>query len=221
MEKRKTIIFCRVSSSGQSNNRQRMLLEKEAERRGLEVVGVIEEQLSGATKAENRPAIQELLKKARNKEMDCILIAELSRLGRTREVLSIIEELTTANVNLIIQDLGIESLSEDGKPSLVADILTSIINVMNKSERSTLIERVVSGIRTAQRNGVHCGRPKDSKETAEKFLKKHSKVVRDLKAGLSIRKAAKLHSISPVTATKILKTLRELNLNKQHDRTGI
>lgn len=214
MEKNRAILFCRVSSISQSNQRQLLDLEKEAEKRGLHVVGVITEKISGATKVASRSAIQELLQKARNKEMNKVLISELSRLGRTREVLSIIEELSTHKVSLIIQDMGIETLTEDGKPSLVADILTSIINVMNKSERSTLIERVVSGIRAAQKNGIHCGRPKNSHESVEKFLRKHSRVVRDLKAGLSIRKVSKLHSISPVTAIKISKTLRGLTLNK-------
>ena len=199
----RVLLYVRVSSEIQSYSRQIVDLQKEADKRNLVVVGVIKEKISGATKIAERPPIQELLEKAKRKEIDKVLISELSRLGRTREVLSVIEELSACKVSLIIQDMGIETLQSDGKPSVVADILTSVINIMNKSERTTLIERVTSGIRAAQLRGVHCGRPKASQESPERFLKKHSKIVKDLKANISVRKIALIHTVSPVTVMKV------------------
>jgi DNA invertase Pin-like site-specific DNA recombinase len=212
MDKNRTQLLLRVSSLGQCNDRQQTNLEKEAKKRGLAIVGVTKEKISGATKISEREGIQEILSKARRNEIDKVMITELSRLGRTREVLSVIEELSSFGVSLIIQDMGIETLDNEGKPSFVADILTSIINVMNKAERTTLIERVVSGIRAAQAKGTHCGRPKDSKESPEKFLKKHSRIVKDLKAGISTRRIARLNNCSPVTVSKVSAILKQMTL---------
>lgn len=207
MEQRTVIVFARVSSKNQSCDRQIEDLKKYSSARGLDVVKVICETISGATKLSERSAISDLIASIRIHHPKYVAVTELSRLGRTREVLELIELLHNHKVSLLIQDLNLETLDKEGRPSFMAELLTSIINVMNKSERSSLIERVVSGIRAAQERGIHCGRPKNSQETQEEFLSKYKKVIKDLRNGLSIRKASKLHNLSPVTVCKISKLI--------------
>lgn len=212
MERNRVLLFVRVSSEAQDHSRQVNDLTAYVEKKGLSITKVIKEKISGAVKIKERTSIQELIHAVEKGEVDYIAITELSRLGRTREVLQLIEFFNEKKVCLLIQDLNLETLDKEKKPSFVSEILTSIINVMNKAERSSLIERVTSGIRAAKARGVHCGRSKGSCESTEKFLKKHSKIVRELKAGLSVRKIAKLYEVSPVTVMKVSNTLKQVTL---------
>lgn len=202
--KNRALIIVRVSSEEQDYQRQIHDLTRFAEQRGLHVIGTISEKISGATKNEYRQGIQELLKRAKAKEFDKLLISELSRLGRNAfEVQKIIEELSDLNISIVVQNLNIETLDTTGKRNPMVDLMLAIINQFSQMELSFLKTRINSGIAKAKAAGVHCGRKKGSITSEDVLRKKYSKVILDIKAGISIRKAAKIHNISVNTVQRV------------------
>jgi DNA invertase Pin-like site-specific DNA recombinase len=166
-------------------------------------VRLSENGVSGALPNEKRTVLQELLKKARDREFEIVLISELSRIGRSAfEVSKVIEELISLNVNVFIQNLNIETLP-NGKRSPMTDLLIAIVNQFSQMERTTLIERINSGIAKARSLGVRIGRPPDSSKSPEQFLKEYSGVAKDLERGLPLRKVALLNNVSVNTVQKV------------------
>jgi DNA invertase Pin-like site-specific DNA recombinase len=204
MKNNRTLLAVRVSSELQDFQRQIDDLTVYAESRGLNIIGVISEKISGATKNEHRAGVQELLKRANSKEFDKLLISELSRLGRNAfEVQKIIEELSGLGISIVIQNLNMETLDTSGKRNSMVDLMLAIISQFSQMELRFLKERINSGIAKAQANGVHCGRKVGTKVPADAMKKKYSKVILDLKGGVSIRKVAKIHSISINTVQRV------------------
>ncbi len=70
-------------------------------------------------------------------------------------------------------------------------------------EGEVLRERIMSGMEEARRRGKKIGRPQGSPEESESFLKKYPSVVRHLKAGISLRKTAKLCEVAINTVRKV------------------
>ena len=86
-------IYARVSTSDQSCERQVTELTAFAERGGYDVVGVFKETASGASA--NRVARNRALDLAQARQIDAILVSELSRWGRsTQDLLDTLEQLS-------------------------------------------------------------------------------------------------------------------------------
>ncbi len=82
-----------------------------------------------------------------------------------------------------------------------------MLSLFAKNERRNLIDRIKSGMLQAQKNNVHCGRPKNSKEKNNEFLSKYPKVIDGLTRGFSIRECVKLYDVSLGTVAKIKKMI--------------
>jgi DNA invertase Pin-like site-specific DNA recombinase len=203
MEK-KVLIWVRCSTVKQDTERQIDDLTNFATKNGWQVVDVISENISGAVKNEKRPAIQSILHRGMDKAFDMVLVSELSRIGRNAfEVQKVIEHLTEYKIPIYLQNMNIATLDDKGQRNPMVDMLVAVINQFSTLERSNLIFRVKSGIAKAQANGVHCGRPKDSKVSVEQFLERYSYVAMVLSEGLSLRKTARLFKFSLATVMKV------------------
>lgn len=206
--KTQVAIFTRVSLDRMDYNRQIDDLTIFANRMNYEVVEIISEKISGATENSQRSGIQELLEKAKAGKFQKVLCTEISRIGRTQKnVLDTIEQLTKLGISLYVQDMGLETLDKNGKPSFLSELMVNIMSLFAGRERETTIERIRSGMRRAKAMGVHVGRPVGTIEETETFLKKHSKAVKDLKDGLSVRKVCKLHDLAQGTVMKLRKAI--------------
>ena len=206
-QKLRACILTRVSTNLQDYNRQISDLTKIVESHGNVVVNVIAEKVSGAEKMKNREGIQDLLKRATNKEFDIIYISEISRLGRSNEVFKLLDQLTDLKVSLHIADLNITTLDENGDTSFQANLLIHIMQLYAQSELKTLKSRIRSGMMNARDNrGVKLGRPK-GQEDEEEFLKKYPKVIDGLKKGFSVRECVKLYDVSLGTVAKVRKLI--------------
>ena len=80
----KAIIYARVSSTTDRQNTERQIsdLTKYAEYKGMEIVNVFEEKVSGAKKNNERPIFVEALNYCKANKIDMLLVSELSRLCR-------------------------------------------------------------------------------------------------------------------------------------------
>jgi len=200
------VIFVRVSKKEQDYQRQLEDLRAVAQIQSVDVVAEISEKISGARMNQERDGIQELLQLCRHGAIQKVLVCEVSRLGRsTVEVLQVVDELTRLGISIYVQNFGIETL-KNGKRNPVAQFMFTLLAEFARLERETLRERILSGMEEARRQGKKIGRPDGTVEEKATFLKKYGSVARNLRAGLSVRKTAKLCEVSINTVRKV-KTL--------------
>ena len=204
----KTVLYARVSSSGdrQSTDRQIEDLTRYAEGKGLEVVRIFQEHVSGAKSNQERGVLSECLEFCRTEHPGTLMVTELSRLGRsTVEVLKAIEELTKVGVNVFILDLNLSTLDEEGRENPVAKMVLTVLALGAEMERKLILGRLNSGRELAKKRGVAMGRPKG---TTEDLLQKYPEVVRRLRKGKnSIREIAKLTGVSVSTIQRVKASL--------------
>ena len=200
------VIFVRVSKKEQDYQRQVEDLRAVAHSQGVQVVAEIAEKISGAKRNQDREGIQQLLELSRRGAIQKVLVSEVSRLGRsTVEVLQIVEELTQLGISIYVQKFGLETL-KNGKRNPVAQFMFTLLAEFARLERETLRERIRSGMDEARRQGISIGRPAGTTEEKAVLLKKYAAVARQLRAGLSVRKTAKLCAVAINTVRKV-KTL--------------
>ena len=78
----RVIIFSRVSTSIQDNQRQIDELTEYSQKMNFDVIKVFEEKISGGKKNEERPILLEMIQFVKDNQIDKVLCWELSRLGR-------------------------------------------------------------------------------------------------------------------------------------------
>jgi DNA invertase Pin-like site-specific DNA recombinase len=106
-------IYCRVSTDDQSCERQERDLRAYARRAGHRIVGVFKETASGART--DRAERSKVMALARAREIDAILVTELSRWGRsTQDLVQTLDDLHSWKVSVLAQtglsfDLGTSS----------------------------------------------------------------------------------------------------------------
>ena len=106
-------------------------------------------------------------------------------------------------VSIYVQNFNLETLKEDGSRNPMAQLVFTMLAEFARLERDHLRERIKSGLEKAKREGKKLGRPKGARLVGDKLVQKYPKVVRELKAGQSIRKTAKLCDISAKTVQRI------------------
>ncbi|EJF20611.1 MULTISPECIES: recombinase family protein [Citrobacter] len=111
-----------------------------------------DEAVSGAIKAGERPGFGELLSYVR--EGDTLIVIAIDRLGRnTIDVLSTVEKLQTKGVKIVSLREGFDLSTPVGKAML------TMMAGLASLEKDLIAERRTAGIKRAQSEGKHCGRP--------------------------------------------------------------
>lgn len=200
-------ILARVSTSKQNDDRQVHELREHAERSGWEVVEVIREQVSGASRS--RPDIDRVLELAVAGTIKKVLVHEVSRLGRRPGLVHpTVEKLTDAGVSLYWHSQQIETLLPDGKRNQAAGMILALMAEMAMAERETLIERTNSGLAEARRKGVILGRPVGSTVTKDDLIAKHPDIAKLLRAGkTSIRQVSAITGKAKGTVMAVKKAM--------------
>jgi DNA invertase Pin-like site-specific DNA recombinase len=154
--RRRVVIYCRVSTSDQDNQRQERDLTAYAGRAGFEVVGVFKETLSGIRRAKGKRPLEreKVLALTQAREIDAVLVTELTRWGRsTQDLMDTLGQLASWDVSLIAQTgLTFDLSTPQGK--LIANLMASLAEF----EHDILKERVRSGIAAAKARGQVFGR---------------------------------------------------------------
>lgn len=137
------IAYVRVSTVEQNEARQIEALEK------YDIGKWFVEKVSA--KDTNRPRLQEMLEYTR--EGDTIYIHDFSRIARsTKDLLDIVEYLTSKGVHLVSNKENIDTSTPTGK------LMLTMIGAINEFERTNLLERQREGIAIAVREGKYKGR---------------------------------------------------------------
>ncbi|HCN77715.1 MAG TPA: hypothetical protein DIT13_11045 [Verrucomicrobiales bacterium] len=198
-------ILVRVSTSKQETARQVSELKALADSKGWQVAAICQESgVSGRAAAEDRHGLQEALALAKAGKIKKVLVHEVSRLGRRPSVvMSFVEALEACCVSLYWHAQRIETLLPNCKRNPAAGIMLALLAEMARAEVETMRERINSGLAEARRKGVTLGRPVGSGLDAPALLAKHKDVVKALKAGHSVRNAAKITGKGPSTVQRV------------------
>lgn len=171
-----------------------------AERGGYDVVGVFKETASGA--AANRAARNRVLDLAQARQLDAILVSELSRWGRsTQDLLDTLNRLAGWKVSVVAMN-GMTFELDTPHGRMMATMLAGIAQF----ERDLLSERVKSGLAAARARGKKLGRQPGQRPKSDKLAPKVLQAIGD---GRSYRWIARDLGISKNTVTDIVKRHRQ------------
>jgi DNA invertase Pin-like site-specific DNA recombinase len=203
-------LFIRVSTQQQDYDRQVLELTQYCEDKGLTITKTIATKISGTKKYNERPDVQELFQAAKAKQFDKVVVSEISRIGRNaRDIRNTINYLHDRGISIIFKNLGgLESLDDGGNESFVTNIIIAIYSELAQEEKRILSERIKSGLDSAKSKGKHIGRPEGTTMTKEDILKKYPRLILDLKNGMSLTAAMKVHVVSKGTVIKVKKLTR-------------
>ena len=185
-------LYTRVSTADQSCERQVAELTTYAERGNFEIVAVVKETASGAKN--HRTERKLVLDLARKRQIDLVLVSELSRWGRS-----------TADLRDTIQDLagwqvGIRALNGPDLDISTAQgkLMLNLLAAISEFERDLLQERIKSGIAHARSKGTKSGRV-----IGRPGFDRSERVTRLLAEGRSVRSIASELGISKTTVMKV------------------
>lgn len=188
-------IYARISTNHLGQDVERQLHETRAycERMEYQVVEeYVDEGFARTTR--NRPALDKLIKDARQRKFKLVVSDELSRFaGTPKLLLDLLEELKLWNCHLCSVKEGISTDNAMGE--LVATMLSAI----SRMELFNLSHRISSGIANARRKGDGSwGRKTNlTKDSAIQILDKR-------KDGWGIKRLAKEFSVSHQTIRKVI-----------------
>src|SRR3954463_1950705 len=159
-------LYCRVSTADQSCARQERDLAAFANRSGYEMVGTYKETASGAKL--DRAERKKVIALAQRREIDAVLVTELSRWGRsTLDLLHTLKELESWRVSVIAMNgLAFDLATPHGR--MMATIIAGIADF----ERELLQERIRSGIAAAKARGKRLGRQPGQRPKSDRLAPK-------------------------------------------------
>ncbi len=203
-------ILVRVSTLKQETARQVSELRAVAKAKGWDVVEVCEELgVSGRADESERHGLQRVEALATGGKIKKVLVHEVSRVARRNSLVhQFVETLEEHGVSLYWHAQGIETMMPNGKRNPAAGVMLALLAEMARNETETLRERINSGLAEARRKGVKLGRPKGTGYDTARLLELHKDVVRALKAGHSIRNAAKITGKGGSTVQRVAAAMK-------------
>jgi putative DNA-invertase from lambdoid prophage Rac len=149
--------------------------------RGWKAVTQVKDVGSGA---KDRPGRESLLKAARRREIDVIVVWRLDRWGRSLPDLVVtLRELTGLGVGFVSLTEALDLTTPTGRA------MAGMVAVFAEFEREILGERVRAGIAQARKEGRPHGRPRTASRKAEEVIRlkaerfSHSEIARRLGIG--------------------------------------
>ena len=153
-KKLRCYLYTRVSTEiqvdGYSLEAQKERLRKEAEHRGMKVVGEYSDEGKSGKNIKGRPEFQKMLgdiKDGKDK-VDYVLVFKLSRFGRNAaDTLNSLQYMEDFGVNLLCVEDGIDSAGAAGK------LMISVLAAVAEIERENIKEQTMAGRRQKARDG--------------------------------------------------------------------
>ena len=186
----KVALYARVSTHDQQTlPMQLSAMRAYAKRRGWKVA--LEEREVGSG-AKTRPKREELLRAARRRDVDAIVVWRLDRWGRSLlDLIGTLQELYAVGVGFVSLTEALDMTTPGGRA------LAGMLAVFAEFERDILRDRVKAGIAQARKEGRPHGRPPT--------VRKHLAEIETLFArGISKRQIAARLSISRSSVRRML-----------------
>jgi putative DNA-invertase from lambdoid prophage Rac len=190
VEPLRVALYARISTHDQQTlPLQVKAMRQYARRRNWKVVKTVEDVGSGAGE---RPQREELIRAARRRQIDAILVWRLDRWGRSLlDLIGSLQELSTLGVGFVSLCEALDLTTPSGRA------LAGMLAVFAEFEREILRDRVKAGIAQARQQGKPHGRPPT--------VKAHSAEIKRLFGrGISKRAIAKRLKIGRTSVRRVL-----------------
>src|SRR5438445_3592418 len=175
-------LYGRVSTLDQEPENQLAELRRYVGARGWTSAEYVDRGVSGAK--DRRPALDTLLRDARRRRFDVLVVWRLDRLGRNlRHLIVLLEELQALGIAFVSLNEGIDATTPAGKLQM------HILGAIAEFERARIAERVKAGLQRARAQGKRLGRPRKIRPTI-------------VVPGGSVREAARTWGVSKSTAAR-------------------
>jgi len=141
----------------------------------------------------SRPGLDKLMKDARERRFEVVLVYKIDRFGRSMaDLISNVGILTANKIRFIAVSQGIDT--DQNSPT--GRLLLNLLGSFAEFERELISERVRSGLGHARRNGKVLGRPRKvfRRDLAGQMRAK----------GVSYEKIAAKFDVSPRTVKRVL-----------------
>lgn len=187
--------YNRISSAEQNSSRQEL--------NAKDFTKLYLDKTSGSIKFRERKEAKKLLHDIEIGLVTEVHVTSVDRLGRNIiDILTMLEFFNEKSINLFVENIGMYSLIQN-KPNPSFKMIISVLGNVAEMERLNMLERQRNGIEARKALGLYKGRLYGSKMTNEEILNKYKTVVKELKNGESLRRAAKIGSCSLGTAQKV------------------
>jgi len=188
-------LYARISKEnmGQDIERQIYDVREYCSRAGYTIVEeYLDEGFARTTR--NRPALDRLIKDARQRKFRLVVSDELSRFaGNPALLMTLLEELKLWNVHLVSVKEGIDT------SNVMGELVATLLSAISKMEIYNISHRVKSGIANSRRkNGGVWGRPTNLTDM------KTVQILKNRDMGWGIKKLAKEFSVSNQTIRRVL-----------------
>ena len=152
VETERAALYARVSTHDQQTLPMQIeAMHAYAERKGWQIASTVEEVGSGA---KTRPRREELLRAARRREIDVIVVWRLDRWGRSLvDLVATLQELAALKVGFVSLSEALDLTTPSGRA------FAGMLAVFAEFERDILRDRVKAGIAQARKEGRPHGRP--------------------------------------------------------------
>ena len=174
----KVAIYARVSSETQDYEMQLQELQALAARSCYEVVEIYAEKISGTKANADRPELKRMMKDARWRRFQKVLVWSVDRLGRSmKNLVDVLTELRDLKIDIFAQQQGIDTGTQMGA------MMFSFISIFSEFETNLRRERQMLGIQKARAAGKTWGgrqSTSDEKLEAIRTMKRKGFTVRDI-----------------------------------------
>lgn len=181
----KVAIYARVSTSSQTVENQFQELREVAKRNGWHIVAELSDSgISGAKGRDQRPAFDQLLKRATKREFDLIMVWAIDRLGRSiQHLVGFMNDIQAMGVDLYVHQQAIDTTTPSGR------MIFNIFSALGEYERELIRERIMAGQKRARAQGIKIGRRSkmnDAVRTSVKLLRDGGMGIKEISKRLEI-----------------------------------
>lgn len=185
----KTVAYLRVSTLEQDLKNQKLEILEYASRNQLQITEWMEIKMS-ALKSKKERLLDVLLDKL--EAGDCLIVTELSRLGRSvGQIITIMDELINKKIRVILIK---QNMILNGENDIHSKTMITLFGLFAEIERDLISIRTKAGLARARAEGRLIGRPKGLGKSV--LDGKEEEIQELLRKGVSIASIAKIYEVS-------------------------
>ncbi len=201
---KRVVIYARVSTKEQTVENQLRDLRSYCSHRGLPILAEhMDHGISGTI--ETRSGLSQAMELCRKRKADVLLVWRFDRLARSvSHLVRTLEELRGLGVDFVSYQENVDTSTPQGR------MFFGIVASIAEFERELIRERVISGIRRAQADGIRLGRPDLPDFKAKEIRQAFVLLTDQLGRRASYSEVAARCGVAKSTAYKVLSRLESV-----------
>lgn len=195
----KTTAYLRVSTDGQDLNNQKLEILDYAQKHSYTIDNWVEVKVSSRKSTKER-LVDQLINQLESG--DCLIVSELSRLGRSvGQIINIIDQMITKRIKIVIIK---EAMIINGTNDIATKTMITMFSLFAEVERDLISIRTKTGLMRAKAEGKLIGRPKGIGKS--KLDGKEEEIKELLSKQVSRASISKILNVSWPTLNHFIKT---------------